>query len=53
MSLALEAVNRIVDYNRRTVPISGTQIRKDTFAYRKYLHPWVNVIVRKAECKVA
>ncbi|MBD1919756.1 AAA family ATPase [Microcoleus sp. FACHB-831] len=41
MSLALGAVNRIVDYNRQTVPISGTQIRKDTFAYREYLHPWV------------
>ena len=41
MSLALGAVNRIVDYDRQTVPISGTQIRKDTFAYREYLHPWV------------
>lgn len=41
MSLALRAVNQIVDYNRKTVPISGTQIRKDTFAYREYLHPWV------------
>jgi NadR type nicotinamide-nucleotide adenylyltransferase len=30
-----------VDYNRKTVPISGTQIRKDTFACREYLHPWV------------
>jgi HTH-type transcriptional regulator, transcriptional repressor of NAD biosynthesis genes len=41
MSLALGAVNLIVDYNRKTVPISGTQIRKDTFACREYLHPWV------------
>ncbi|NES96830.1 MAG: AAA family ATPase, partial [Desertifilum sp. SIO1I2] len=41
MSLALGAVNRIVDYDRKTVPISGTQIRKNTFAYREYLHPWV------------
>jgi NadR type nicotinamide-nucleotide adenylyltransferase len=41
MSLALGAVNRIVDYNRKTVPISGTQIRKNTFACREYLHPWV------------
>ncbi|MEP0859521.1 AAA family ATPase [Trichocoleus sp. DQ-U1] len=41
MSLALGAVNRIVDYERKAVPISGTQIRKDTFACREYLHPWV------------
>ena len=41
MSLALGAVNRIVDYNRKTVPISGTQIRKYPFACREYLHPWV------------
>jgi NadR type nicotinamide-nucleotide adenylyltransferase len=30
-----------VDYDRKTVPISGTQIRKHTFACREYLHPWV------------
>ena len=41
MSLALGAVNRMVDYDRKTVPISGTQIRKDTFACHEYLHPWV------------
>lgn len=41
MSLALRATNRIVDDARKTVPISGTEIRRNPFAFRKYLHPWV------------
>lgn len=41
MSLALGAVNRLVDYHRSRVPISGTQIRNNLFKFRQYLHPWV------------
>lgn len=39
VSKALGAINRQVDATRSVYPISGTQIRQDTFAYRKYLHP--------------
>ncbi len=41
MSRALGAVNRIVDPDRRTVPISATAIRTDPYAFRNYLHPRV------------
>ncbi|MBA2714873.1 MAG: AAA family ATPase [Rubrobacteraceae bacterium] len=41
MSEALGAVNRIVDPGRETVPISGTQVRGNPFAYREYLDPRV------------
>lgn len=41
MSTALGAVNRIVDYHREKVPISGTEIRNSPFNCRKYLHPLI------------
>lgn len=41
MSLALNAVNRIVDYSRKAIPISGTDIRQNPFTFREYLHPQV------------
>ncbi|MCB0211483.1 MAG: AAA family ATPase [Anaerolineae bacterium] len=41
MSIALNAVNRMVDYNREIVPTSGTAIRQNAFALRHYLHPTV------------
>jgi len=41
MSEALGAINRLVDCDRQKVPISGTQVRKDPFKFRKYLHPLV------------
>ncbi|MCP4104477.1 MAG: AAA family ATPase [Desulfobacteraceae bacterium] len=41
MSLALGAENRLVDSNRKTVPVSGTAIRKNPFEFRGYLHPLV------------
>ena len=41
MSLALGAVNRRVDPSRATVPVSGTEIRGDPYAFRHYLHPRV------------
>ncbi len=41
MSLALNALNRIVDYDRTKLPISGTEIRQHPFAFRDYLHPLV------------
>ncbi len=41
MSVALGAVNRLVDQDRTYVPISATQIRQNTFAHRHFLHPLV------------
>ena len=41
ISRALGAINRIVDSDRNTVPISATEIRKDPFAFRNFLHPRV------------
>jgi HTH-type transcriptional repressor of NAD biosynthesis genes len=41
MSRALGAVNRIVDYDRKTATITGTEIRTNPFAYREYLDPLV------------
>jgi len=39
VSQALSAINKIVD--RKTIDISGTQIRKDFFKHRSFLHPFV------------
>lgn len=41
MSLALNAVNRVVDASRKNVPISASTIRQEPFTYREYLHPLV------------
>jgi len=41
ISQALGAVNRSVDCARQSVPISGTAIRADPYAFRDYLHPLV------------
>ncbi|MBX9254913.1 AAA family ATPase [Desmonostoc muscorum CCALA 125] len=39
VSLALGAVNRLVDSDRQTFPISGTQVRQNPYAFKDYLHP--------------
>jgi NadR type nicotinamide-nucleotide adenylyltransferase len=41
MSVALGAVNRVIDPERKIVPVSATQIREDAFAYRRYIDPLV------------
>jgi NadR type nicotinamide-nucleotide adenylyltransferase len=41
MSRALEAENRLVDYDRNRIPVSATLVRSDPFGYRKYLSPRV------------
>lgn len=41
VSEALGAINRLVDCERNTIPISATQIREDAYACRSYLHPLV------------
>lgn len=41
MSKALGAVNRVVDEKRKTIPVSGSAIRSDTFAYRQFISPIV------------
>jgi HTH-type transcriptional regulator, transcriptional repressor of NAD biosynthesis genes len=41
MSLALGAINRIVDRDRTQLPLSGTEIRKNPYAFRESLHPEV------------
>jgi HTH-type transcriptional repressor of NAD biosynthesis genes len=41
MSAALDAVNRVVDCDRKIIPVSGTSIRKNPFTFREYLHPQV------------
>ena len=41
MSVALGAVNRIVDRHRHQVPICATKIRNNVFKERNYLHPYV------------
>ena len=41
MSRSLEAQNRVVDAVRSLVPVSGTQIRENPYAFREYLHPLV------------
>jgi NadR type nicotinamide-nucleotide adenylyltransferase len=37
MSLALGAVNRQVDSQRKAIPVSGSLIRENPFAYREYV----------------
>ena len=41
VSRALKAENRVVDRARRDVPISGSEIRRDPFGRRDWLHPIV------------
>ena len=41
MSIALGAVNRLVDPSRHAFPISGTSIRENPFAFRDYINPLV------------
>lgn len=41
VSQALGASNRIVDLARSSLPISGTELRADPFANRRFLHPRV------------
>lgn len=41
MSRALHAVNRLVDPNRKSIPVSGSQIRQDPFSWRRSIHPFV------------
>jgi HTH-type transcriptional regulator, transcriptional repressor of NAD biosynthesis genes len=41
MSAALGAVNRLVNPDRTTIPISATKIRTNPFLNREYLHPIV------------
>ena len=41
MSRSLGAVNRIVDHDRKVIPVSATKIRKDPFSFREYVHPIV------------
>jgi HTH-type transcriptional regulator, transcriptional repressor of NAD biosynthesis genes len=41
ISIALGAVNRRVDPLRSAVPVSGTEIRQNPFAFREYIHPLV------------
>jgi NadR type nicotinamide-nucleotide adenylyltransferase len=41
MSIALSAVNRLVDPMRERLPISGSKVREKPFAYREYIDPIV------------
>lgn len=41
MSIALGSVNRLVDYSRQIIPISGRQIRENIFEYREFINPLV------------
>lgn len=41
VSIALQAVNRSVDIDRRLVPVSGTRIRENPYTARHYLHSLV------------
>ena len=41
MSQALNAINRIVDIDRKTEPISATKIRNNLDRYRSFVHPIV------------
>ncbi|PKL48832.1 MAG: cytidyltransferase [Candidatus Riflebacteria bacterium HGW-Riflebacteria-2] len=38
VSRALNAINRTVDIDRNTVPVSGTMVRSDPYAARHFLH---------------
>ncbi|MBN1675621.1 MAG: AAA family ATPase [Kiritimatiellae bacterium] len=41
MSRALQAENRLVDPDRRQVPVSATAIRADPYRHRHFMHPRV------------
>lgn len=41
MSIALGAVNRLVDQSRQTIPVSGRQIRKNVYEYREFISPLI------------
>jgi len=41
MGIALNAENRQIDLARKKIPISGTEIRRNPFRYRRYLDPIV------------
>jgi len=41
ISVALGAVNRLVNPSRKIIPISGMKIRENPFVCRKYIHPLV------------
>lgn len=41
MSIALGASNRLVDPDRNIIPISGTEIRENSFLHRDYISPIV------------
>jgi NadR type nicotinamide-nucleotide adenylyltransferase len=41
MSAALGAVNRTLDRGRNAIPISATEIRRNPYDFRHYLHPLV------------
>jgi len=41
MSVALGAVNRLVDLDRKFIPVSGTAIRENPYIYRDYISPLV------------
>ncbi len=41
MSIALGAINRLVDPPRNVIPVSGVKIRENPFLYREYVAPIV------------
>lgn len=41
MSIALGAVNRLVDPGRQMIPVSGMKIREHPFMWREFIHPIV------------
>ena len=41
MSIALGAINRLVNPSRKIIPVSGVKIRKNPFLYREYVSPIV------------
>lgn len=41
ISIALGAINRVVDISRKNVPVSATKIRDNLHLYRRFLHPFV------------
>jgi HTH-type transcriptional repressor of NAD biosynthesis genes len=41
MSVALGAINRLVNPSRNVAPVSGMKIREDPFLYREYISPIV------------
>ena len=41
MSIALGAINRLVDASRQTIRVSGMKIREETYLYREFINPLV------------